>query len=91
VRFESLFRVLFVIYCLEAGIFLTLSPWTDGWGRLALLVPFGPARDAFLHPALRGLLSGFGIVHLIWAVHDVDLFVRRRPHRESDSLPLRDQ
>jgi len=91
VRFESLFRVLFVIYCLEAGIFLTLSPWTDGWSRLALLLPFESGRSLFLHPSLRGLVSGFGIVHLIWAVHDVDLFIRRPAHRETGSLPLRDQ
>jgi len=76
VRFESLFRVLFVVYCLEAGIFLTLAPWSEAWQRLAMLVPVAALRSLFTYSWLRGLVSGFGLVHLLWAAHDIDLVFR---------------
>jgi len=81
VRFDSLFRILFVIYCLEAGLFLAVAPWTDSWQQLTMLLPLGALRTLVTTPWLRGLVSGFGMVHLVWAVHDVDLILRRpSPH-----------
>ena len=78
-RLDSLYRGLFLVYCLEAGIFLLLSPWTPAWDRLAMLLPLGALRTGLLSPALRGLFSGFGAVHLLWVAHDVDLWARRLP------------
>ncbi|MCM2270325.1 MAG: hypothetical protein NDJ75_09495 [Thermoanaerobaculia bacterium] len=90
-RFDSLFRILFVVYCLEAGVFLTLAPWTAAWQQLATLVPVGGARVLLSQPWLRGLVSGFGMVHLVWAVHDIDLVLRRSPPHARDSAPARRQ
>ena len=90
-RFDSLFRVLFVVYCLEAGLFLTLAPWTGGWQQLALLLPLAPLRALLTQPWLRGLVSGFGIVHLVWAAHDIDLVLRRSFADAPDSSPARHQ
>jgi hypothetical protein len=91
VRFDSLFRILFVIYCLEAGVFLALAPWTAAWEQLALLLPVGALRAALTQPWLRGLVTGFGAVHIVWAVHDIDLAFRRSsPHARHPS-PARRQ
>jgi hypothetical protein len=79
VRLDSLYRALFLIYCFEAGLFLLLSPWTQAWDRLALLLPLGALRTTLLSPAVRGLFSGFGAVHLLWVAHDFDLWARRLP------------
>lgn len=80
-RLDSLFRVLFVVYCLEAGIFLVLAPWSDAWQRLAMLMPLGALRTLFGLAWVRGLVSGFGLVHLVWAAHDIDLVFRpSSPH-----------
>jgi len=76
VRFDSLYRVLFLIYCLEAGVFLLFAPWSQAWDRLILLAPLGLFRSLLLAPWLRGLLTGFGVVHLLWVLHDVDLWAR---------------
>jgi len=78
VRTDPLLRVLFVVYCIEAGLFLLLSPWTTSWGRLGALLPWSALRDLVLAPWFRGLVTGFGLVHLLWALHDVDLLLRRR-------------
>jgi hypothetical protein len=77
VRLEPFFRVLFVVYCLEAGLLLAVTPWTSTWERLLLTA--GPGLLRALAPStwLRGLVSGFGLVHLLWAVHDLDLLLRR--------------
>lgn len=83
-RLESVFRVLFVVYCLEAGLFLVVLPWTPTWDRLALLAPISPlgaARGLWGASWLRGAITGFGFAHLVWAVHDLDLYLRRTPRR----------
>ena len=87
-RLDSLYRALFLVYCLEAGLFLLLSPWSQAWERLATLIPFGLVRAALLAPGVRGLFAGFGAVHLLWVAHDVDLWIRRIPHDDVEN-PLR--
>jgi hypothetical protein len=87
VRLDSAFRALFFVYCLEAGLFLAVLPWTPTWDRLSLAGPavalrawlgFGWLGTAALGAGwLRGLASGFGLVHLVWAAHDLDEFLRR--------------
>lgn len=69
-RFHGLLRAFFIIYCMEAGFFLLLGPWSPGWDRVVFLL-HGPLRAALLHPLLRGAVSGFGLVHLVWSTHDL--------------------
>lgn len=88
-RSESLFRVLFVVYCLEAGVFLVVAPWTEGWQRVAMLMPYGVLRSLLSLSWLRGLVSGFGFVHLVWAAHDIDLVLRGVPARGAAARPAR--
>ena len=88
-RLDPIFRILFVVYCLEAGLFLLVSPWTPTWERLIAAAPWAAARALALAPALRGLISGFGLVHLLWALHDVDLMLRRLPRSEAPAVPPR--
>ena len=76
-RLESFFRVLFVVYCLEAGLFLAVTPWTSSWDRVVLIVGSGCGRPLATAAWLRGLVTGFGLVHLLWAAHDLELFLRR--------------
>ncbi len=44
-------------------------------------------RELALAPALRGLVSGFGAVHLLWGLHDVDLLLRRLPRSSPPGGP----
>lgn len=76
-RAELFFLVLFVIYCLEAGLFLLLAPWNAGWDRLAFqMTPL--LRELLLDSGFRGAVSGFGLVHLVWGLHDLTTLVTRR-------------
>ena len=88
-RAESIFRGIFLIYCLEAGLFLLMSPWLEAWNHAALLLPFGPLRELLLSPWSRSLISAFGLLHLVWGLHDLDLFLRRTSYPLDDSAPAR--
>lgn len=82
-RSDLFFLVLFILYCLEAGMFLVLAPWNAGWDRLAFHVPWSLLRNLLLSHAFRGAVTGFGLVHLLWGLHDLRaLFVRRRQVRQ---------
>jgi len=82
-RADLFFLVLFVLYCLEAGLFLVLAPWNGGWDRLAFQMPFEALRDLLLTPGFRGAVTGFGLVHLVWGLHDLRaLLGGRRRQRE---------
>ena len=74
----TIFRILFILYCIEAGVFLVLAPWSLIWDRSLVHLPAAGLRNVFLHPALRGGVSGFGLVHLVWGAHDLDAWLTRR-------------
>lgn len=64
------FRFFFVLYCTAAGTLLLLAPWTPGWDHMVAYLPH-PGWHWLSLPLLRGALSGFGLVHLVWVVHDL--------------------
>ena len=49
-RLDPIFRILFVVYCVEAGLFLLVSPWTPTWERLIAAAETGDASAAALFP-----------------------------------------
>jgi hypothetical protein len=87
--FDRLLRVLFVFYCIEVGLFLVIAPWRQVWPQLLVHVPSGTARVWLLLPFGRGAVTGFGLVHLLWGVHDIrELLFPRRRHHEGRPAPL---
>ena len=69
---ERLYLFIFVIYCTTVGTVLVMMPWSPAWDQLLLHLPFDD--PGFLQNRwIRGTLSGFGLVHLIWSVHDLNL------------------
>lgn len=73
-----MFRLIFILYCLEAGVLLLFIPWSPFWDRTLIQIPFEWVRTVGLHPWIRGAVSGFGVVHLIWALHDLIGLIPRR-------------
>lgn len=68
----------YALYCLEAGLFFTVVPWTKVWTLNPLLhgdLAIGLWAD---NPFVRGLVSGFGVVHLIVGVRELVRLVRAR-------------
>lgn len=74
-------RILFVVYCVEAGSLLLLAPWGGVWDRIAFELFRPPISALVLQPFTRSAVSGFGLLHLVWAAHDLELLLSRRANR----------
>jgi hypothetical protein len=83
-RMTTFLSLLFVLYCAEAGVLLIFAPWSPVWDRTVMQLPIVFLRTAMLHPVLRGAVSGFGLVHLVWGAHDLHALLTRRPRAGAD-------
>jgi hypothetical protein len=71
--FQRMASVLFIVFCLELGLFLLIYPWTDSWsGNYFSAV--GPLRlqsawqQLWNNGYVRGAVSGLGLVNIWVAV-----------------------
>lgn len=62
---QRLWLVVFVLFCLEIGILLTVLPWTSLWTSNSLLIGFPALKEFLSHNFVRGLVSGLGLID-IW-------------------------
>lgn len=63
-------RVVFILYCIEAGLFFVLAPWTRFWTSNPLLSYNSSVAALSTNAYLQGLISGFGLIHLIVGFRD---------------------
>lgn len=71
--------LLFVVYCFEAGLFFLVAPWTHFWVHHPLLQLSPEIAALFSNSYFRGLISGFGLAHLVVAVDEINSqFFRKR-------------
>jgi hypothetical protein len=78
-------RLLFIQYCIVAGVLLITVPWTQGlWERITLQIGYFPLIEMALSPLARGAVTGFGLVHLVWGAHDLYelLFGEEQDHED---------
>lgn len=68
----------FALYCLEAGVFFTVVPWTRVWTLNPVLHHSIAVAVLADNPFVRGFISGFGVIHLILGVRDIRSIVRAR-------------
>lgn len=61
----------FALYCLEAGLFFIVVPWTRVWSMNPLLHATPTLLLLSINPFVRGFISGFGVIHLLIGVKDV--------------------
>lgn len=77
-RWDRVLRILFVIYCAEAGALMLVVPWSSAWDRLLFQLPWFTLRDVALGALPRSLVAGFGTLHLVWGAQDLLDWVTRR-------------
>ncbi len=68
--------VIYVLYCLEVGIFLIVFPWLWIWEQNSLLTHFPGLKVVLLNNFFRGAVSGLGVVNLLLGVLEVARFQR---------------
>ena len=69
---------LWIVVCLEVGIFLLLVPWSPLWTRNLLLAYYPALRPFFMSYFVRGAVSGLGLLNLGFGFREVWDF-RRLP------------
>jgi len=62
---KRLWLVVFVLFCLEVGIVLTVLPWTRLWTENSLLLGHRQVQEFLQQNFVRGLVSGLGLID-IW-------------------------
>lgn len=68
----------FALYCVEAGLFFAVVPWTMIWTLNPVLhssIAVGSVAD---NPFVRGFVSGIGLLHLMIGVRDLFRIMRAR-------------
>ena len=72
---RSALQVLYLLYCVEAGIFLLLVPWSILWTH-SYFAQMAALREVLLSGFVRGAVSGVGLLHLIVGATDFLAFCR---------------
>jgi len=72
---RPLLNFLYLLYCLEAGIFLLLVPWSRIWTN-SYFAQMPALRVILLSGYSRGAVSALGILHILLAAKDFLVFCR---------------
>ena len=68
----------FALYCLEAGLFFAIVPWTTIWTLNPLLHDHAQLALLADNPFVRGFVTGIGMLHLIVGVRELVRLSRAR-------------
>jgi len=74
--YDKVLALIFIVFCLELGMFLVVFPWSDFWDR-SFFSSLAPDWRLYWDNAyLRGAVSGLGIVNVYISL--VEIFRLRR-------------
>ena len=87
-------QILFVLFCLELGLFLMVLPWSWMWERNLILRLVPDLRPFLLSNYFRGALSGLGLVNLwiglseTWNLRRGRAALETKQERAKETAPL---
>jgi len=76
-RKHWLLLLCFALFCFEIGIFLVVFPWMDNWSLNYLPGAFPRLDEFWEEPALKGAISGLGVVNIYVAILQLMRLFRR--------------
>jgi len=62
--------IVYASYLANVGMLLIVLPWSDVWSQVVLLLPYRLALTVDA-PAVRGVITAFGALHLILLLSEV--------------------
>lgn len=71
-----IWQVLYILYCLEVGLFLLFLPWMGIWDNNILLYRFPALQPIISNPYLKGAVLGLGIVNILIGIQEIAQFRR---------------
>lgn len=85
-RLGGFFTFVFIFYCVTAGLLLLFAPWGPLWEGILSRFHGAALADLLSLPLARAAVSGFGLVHLVWALNDLEsLFLLPKPYGTDDA------
>ena len=76
-------RAIIIVLCFELGALLFYLPWSEFWEQNYFLFHFPSLMPIALHPSVRGLVSGIGVLDIVVAIGLL------KPRSETASVPPR--
>jgi hypothetical protein len=61
-------RAMLIVLCFEMGALLLYLPWSNFWEQNYFLIHFPVFMRFALHPSVRGLVSGLGVLDIFVAL-----------------------
>lgn len=78
--------LLYTCYLVQVGLLMTLLPWSEAWSLLVLRLP--PFAAAWLdHPSVKGIVTAFGLLHLLLLAVELRLHQKRHTSAVPGSTP----
>jgi hypothetical protein len=74
--YHKMSALLFIVFCLELGVFLAVVPWTEVWDRNFFIGVVPEWRAWWTNPYVRGAVSGVGVLNLYISL--LEIFRLRR-------------
>lgn len=75
---QRLFMIVYVVFCLQLGIWLIILPWNEAWSNNDLLAHWPLLRHVWEHAFLRGAVSGLGFLDLWLGISEAVRYRDRR-------------
>ena len=69
--FGWFWQVIYILYCLEVGIFLLFLPWMSIWDNNYLLYLYPRLAPIIGNPFLKGAVLGLGIVNILIGIQEI--------------------
>ena len=79
---RKLLTIIYIVFCLELGIFLFVLPWASYWSKNYFVDHFSLVAGLSRNYFLRGAISGLGLADIWLAIHEI--WELLRPYRVSD-------
>lgn len=70
-RMNRLLAILYVVFCLEMGVFLFLFPWISLWSQNFFVAHYPWIEVLAQNYYVRGAISGLGLVDVFLGFHEV--------------------
>ena len=64
-------KIIYIIYCIEAGFFLLWLPWTSFWELNILTFLYPQILPVIINPFFKGAVLGLGIANILIGIHEV--------------------
>jgi hypothetical protein len=80
---RRLLTIIYIVFCLELGIFLFILPWASFWGKNYFIDHYPLVSGISHNYFLRGAVSGLGLADIWLAVYEIWRLLRHP--RTSDS------